>query len=61
MLDSKDVLKHLKANPSVVKEHIEWFRRELRDLDCCSPLSCFGADAYRLLHDNLGKMNTHPW
>ena len=56
MLDSKDVLKHLKANPSMVKEHIEWFRRELRDLECHAPLIlAFGADAYRLLHENLEK------
>jgi len=55
MLDSKDVLKHLKANPSVVKEQIEWFRRELRDLECRAPaILAFGADTYRLLKENLG-------
>jgi hypothetical protein len=56
MLDSKDVLKHLKDNPSVVKKHIDWFRRELRDLECHAPvILAFGADAWRLLHENLEK------
>jgi hypothetical protein len=56
MLDSKDVLKYLKANPSVVKEQIEWFRSELRDLECQTPrILTFGADAYQLLKENLDE------
>ena len=37
MLDSKDLLAHLKAHPALVEQNIESFREEQRDLNCSAP------------------------
>jgi len=54
MLDSKDLLAHLKAHPALVGENIETFREELRDLNCSAPtILVFGVAAYNIIRDNL--------
>jgi hypothetical protein len=54
MIDSKDLLAHLKANPGLVEQNIKNFLEELRDLNCSSPtILAFGVGAYKILRDNL--------
>lgn len=54
MLDSKDLLAHLKATPALVEQNIESFREELRDLNCSAPtILAFGVGAYNIIQDNL--------
>jgi hypothetical protein len=49
MIDSKDLLAHLKAHPALVEQNIENFREELRDLNCTAPtILAFGAGAYSI-------------
>jgi hypothetical protein len=54
MLDSKDLLAHVKATPALVEQNIESFREELRDLNCSAPtILAFGVGAYNIIQDNL--------
>jgi hypothetical protein len=54
MLDSKDLLAHLKAHPTLVGQNIENFREELCDLSCLAPtILAFGVGAYSIIRDNL--------
>lgn len=54
MINSKDLLEHLKEYPALVEHNIESFREELRDLNCTEPtILTFGAEAYKIVHDNL--------
>ena len=53
-MDSKNIPKHLQANPSVLQQSLNIFREELRDLGASSPLIlAFGRIAYRIIKDNL--------
>ena len=54
MIDSKDLLAHLKANPDLVEQNIATLREELRDLSCSGPtILAFGAGAHKIIRDNL--------
>jgi len=54
MLDSKDLLAHLKAHPALVEQNIENFREELCDLNCsAATILAFGVGAYNIIRDNL--------
>ena len=54
MVDSNDLLEHLKASPSLVQENVATFREELRDLNSDRPtILAFGAAAHRLLAENI--------
>jgi hypothetical protein len=54
MLDSKNLLAHLKATTALVEQNIESFREELRDLNCSAPtILAFGVGAYNIIQDNL--------
>jgi hypothetical protein len=54
MINSKDLLGHLKVHPALVEQNVENFREELRDLNCTAPtILTFGAGAYNIVHDNL--------
>jgi hypothetical protein len=54
MIDSKDLLKHLKAYPDLVEQNIESFREELRDLNCSAPtILAFGTDTYKIINQNM--------
>ena len=56
MIDSKDLLTHLRAHPPLVGQNIETFRGELRDLNCTAPtILAFGGGTYNIVHDNLGS------
>jgi hypothetical protein len=53
-VDSKNIPKHLQANPSVLQQSLNIFREELRDLGASSPLIlAFGRIAYQIIKDNL--------
>lgn len=54
MINSKDLLTHLRGHPALVAQNIEIFREELRDLNSTAPtILAFGAGAYGIVHDNL--------
>jgi hypothetical protein len=54
MIDSTELLAHLRANPHLVKQNIESFREELRDLNCSGPtILAFGVAAYDIIRKNL--------
>jgi len=54
MLDSKDLLAHLKDHPALVEQNIENFREELCDLNCSAPtILAFGVGAYNIIRNNL--------
>ncbi|WP_127470956.1 DUF2972 domain-containing protein [Thiomicrorhabdus aquaedulcis] len=56
MLSSKDVLKHLKQNPHVIKEQINGFREELKFIQSNKPkIIAFGKDTFNILDQNLDK------
>jgi hypothetical protein len=56
MLSSKDVLKHLKQNPHVIKEQINGFREELKFIGSNKPkIITFGKDAFNILDQNMDK------
>jgi len=56
MINSKDLLTHVRAHPALIRENIEMFRDELRDLNCTGPaILAFGAGAYDILHNNLKR------
>jgi hypothetical protein len=54
MLNSKDVVAHLRAHPQIISENLESFRGELRDLRTKDPvILAFGVTAYTILKKNL--------
>jgi hypothetical protein len=54
MIDSKDLLAHLKAYPALVEQNMEEFRNELRDLNSSPPtILAFGIATYNILRKNL--------
>lgn len=54
MINSKDLLAHLKLHPELVQKNIDIFREELCDLKCTEPtIVSFGAGAYNIVKHNL--------
>lgn len=54
MLNSKELLEHLKSHPALVEQNIEHFREELQDLNSSPPtILAFGVGAYKIIRDNL--------
>jgi hypothetical protein len=54
MVDSNDLLEHLKAPPSLVRQNVEAFREELQSLNSGKPtILAFGAAAHRLLEKHI--------
>jgi hypothetical protein len=54
MVSSAELLRHLRAVPSLVQANIRTFRDELRDLGSRKPtILAFGSAAYELIADNL--------
>jgi hypothetical protein len=55
-VDSKKMMKHLKAHPECVARNVEIYREELRDLRATTPIIlAFGNDTHKLLLENLDK------
>jgi hypothetical protein len=53
---SKELLRYLKENPSVLTENIELLRQEVTDLTSLPPtFRAFGADAYRLAAESVPR------
>lgn len=53
-VDSKNIPKYLKENPSALEQSLKIFREELRDLGASSPLIlAFGRITYQIIKDNL--------
>jgi hypothetical protein len=49
-LESKTLMRYLRANPSVVKENLDRFLAELNDIECDRPtILAFGGDAHELI------------
>ncbi len=56
MVKSTELLRHLRANPSVVRENVERLYQECDDLGCDTPtILTFGADTYRLVAEALPR------
>ena len=56
MVDSAELLKHLRAFPSLVRTNVEVFREELRDLGSQKPtILAFGSAAYALIAENISR------
>jgi hypothetical protein len=54
MISSKDVLKHLKANPALIETNVNRFREELRDLKPRElTILAFGVSAYKIIRNEL--------
>jgi hypothetical protein len=54
MVDSNDLLEHLKAFPSLVRQNINAFREELQGLNSGKPtILAFGSAAHRLLAEHI--------
>ncbi len=54
MVKSIELLKHLRARPTLVDSNVAAFRQELHDLRCQGPtILAFGIAAYELLSENL--------
>ena len=54
MVDSNDLLEHLKASPSLVRRNVEAFREELQGLNSGKPtILAFGGAAHRLLAEHI--------
>ena len=54
MLNSKDVLSHLKKNPEVVQSQIDSFREELKFIKSNKPtILAFGKDTFNILNKGL--------
>jgi hypothetical protein len=59
-VDSKKMMQHLKAHPTVAARSVDKFREELRDLRATAPtILAFGNDTYKLLRENLDKSEYH--
>jgi hypothetical protein len=53
-VDSKRVVKHLKAHPETIEANLKLFREEMQDLKTAAPvILAFGKDTYKLLSENL--------
>ena len=53
---SKELLRYLKANPSVLQDNIDLFQAELTDLGSARPtLLVFGGDAHALARESVPK------
>ena len=53
-VDSKAVVKCLKANPDKIKENVGMFREELRDLNSNTPIIlAFGNVAHKIMKENM--------
>jgi hypothetical protein len=56
MVNSAELLKHLKAFPSLVRTNVEAFREELRDLGSQRPtILAFGSAAHALIAENISR------
>lgn len=56
MVSSAELLRHLRASPSLVHTNIEAFREELRDLGSQRPtILAFGTVAHALITDNVSR------
>jgi len=56
MVNSAELLKHLKAFPSLVRTNVQAFREELRDLGSQRPtILAFGSAAHALIADNISR------
>jgi hypothetical protein len=56
MVTSADLLKHLRAFPSLVRTNVEMFREELRDLGSQRPtILAFGSAAHELIAANISR------
>ncbi len=56
MVNSADLLKHLRAFPSLVRTNVEVFREELRDLGSQRPtILAFGSAAHALIAENISR------
>ena len=54
MVDSRDLLEHLKASPALVRHNVERFLEELQDLNSGKPIIlAFGSAAHRLLANHV--------
>jgi len=54
--ESKNVMRHLRANQPLVVENIIKFRQELSDVGACNPtIIAFGGDAFEILSRNIGN------
>ena len=54
MVDSKDLLDHLKASPRLIQENAQAFCEELHDLGAEKPtILAFGVAAHRLIAENI--------
>ena len=54
MVDSKNVIKHLKNNNLLISKSIEKFREEMKDLKSDKPIIfAFGVETFRLLKNNI--------
>jgi hypothetical protein len=57
MINSNDVLKHLKADPALIRRNVSRFREELRDLNAREPIILvFGGSTHQIIKDAL-----EPW
>jgi hypothetical protein len=56
MVNSAELLDHLKAFPSLVRTNVQAFREELRDLGSQRPtILAFGSDAHALIAKNISR------
>jgi hypothetical protein len=56
MVNSAELLRHLKAFPSLVRTNVEAFREELKDLGSQRPtILAFGSAAHALIAENLSR------
>ena len=56
MVNSAELLKHLRAFPSLVRSSVEAFREELRDLGSQRPtILAFGSAAHELIAENISR------
>lgn len=62
LVDSSEVVARLKFDPNVVRENMETFRAELRDLGANRPtILVFGAEAHGSLRGVSRPANTRAW
>lgn len=56
MVNSNDVLEHLKINPTIIEKNIEIFREEMQDLKSMAPIIlAFGAATYKILNEKINE------
>jgi hypothetical protein len=55
-VDSKNVMRCLKARPETIEENLRTFREEMQDLKATAPvILAFGKDTHKLLSENLNR------